>query len=107
MSLNDLITTTLAPTKVPVHFQKYTGKATTYITFFEYNQQGILFADDSEQRTRHSMQVDVWSTGDYDSLVEQVKELLRNEGFTRNSETEFYENDTQTYHKVLRFYFAK
>ena len=101
-----MIISTLAPTEVPVAFLNYTGGATTYITFFEYNQQGSLFADNFEQHTRHSLQVDVWSKGDYVSLVEQVKELLKPIGFTRNSETEFFEDDTQIFHKVMRFYFT-
>lgn len=106
MRLNSLIVSTLAPTNVPVAWQKYSGNATTYISFFEYNQQGALFGDDSELRTRQSIQVDVWSKGDYGALVEQARTLLINAGFTRNSETELYETDTQTHHKVMRFYFA-
>lgn len=106
MSLNQLIISTLAPTGIPVTFQSYTGNATTYITFFEYNQQGALFADDTEQRTRYSVQVDVWSKGNYAELVEQVRTLMLDAGFFRNSEGELYENDTRTYHKYFRFYYA-
>lgn len=106
MNLNSLIISALAPTKVPVDFLKYRGSLTTYITFFEYNQQGVLYGDDEEIKTRHSLQVDIYSKGNYLSLVEQVKTLLKGIGFIRNFETEFYEDDTQIYHKVLRFYFA-
>lgn len=106
MSLNSLIIDTLAPTDVPVDFLTYGGANTTYITFFEYNQQGVLFGDDEELNTRHSIQVDIWSKDNYISLVKQVKTLLKGIGFTRNFETEFHEKDTQTYHKVMRFYFA-
>lgn len=107
MNLNSLVISTLAPTSVPVNFQTYTGNATTYITFFEYNQQGALFADDTEQRTQYSVQVDVWSKGNYKNVVEQVRDLMINAGFIRNSEGELYENDTKTFHKYFRFYFAK
>jgi hypothetical protein len=107
MNLNTLILSTLSPTNVPVAFQVYTGTATTYITFFEYNQQGKLFADDTEKSTQHSIQVDVWSTGNYSVLVEQVRSLMIGQKFIRNSETEFYENDTKVFHKVFRFYYAK
>jgi hypothetical protein len=106
MNLNSLILSTLATTNVPVAFQVYTGTATTYITFFEYNQQGSLFADDTEKQTQHSIQVDVWSKGNYGELVEQVKTLLNTVGFTRNSEGELYESDTKTFHKYLRFYYT-
>ncbi len=106
MSLNNLIVSTLTPTGIPVSFQSYTGSATTYITFFEYNQQGALFADDTEQRTQHSVQVDIWSKGNYADAVEQVRTLMTEAGFTRNSEGELFESGTKTFHKYFRFYHA-
>lgn len=107
MNLNSLIMSTLTPIGVPVTFQTYTGAATTYITFFEYNQQGALFADDTEQETRYSVQIDVWSKGNYKNLVEQVRALMTSTGFIRNSEAELYEDDTKVFHKVFRFYYAE
>lgn len=106
MNLNNLIMNTLAPTNVPVRLLTYPGPDTTYITFFEYNQQGTLFADDIEQETQFSIQVDVWSKGNYKNLVVQVRTLMINAGFTRNGENEFYETDTQIFHKVMRFYYV-
>lgn len=106
MNLNNLIISTLAPTSVPVAFQKYSGIDTTYITFFAYNEQGVLFGDDMELNTRYSVQVDIWSKGDYTDLVNQTKELLIAAGFTRNSGTEFFEMDTKIYHKVYRLYYT-
>lgn len=105
--MNDKITTALKPTGVPVSFQFYGGDESTYITFFEYNQMGVVFAEDSEERTRRSIQVDVWSKGNYKALVAQVKELLSAKGFVRNSENEFYERETRTFHKALRFYYER
>lgn len=105
--MNSLIINTLRPTNVPVHFQVYPGTESTYITFFEYNQQGSLYVDDFEERARHSIQVDVWSNGNYSSLVTQVRSLMTNSGFRRNSEAEFYEDETKTFHKVFRFYYDK
>ena len=106
MNLNSFIISTLAPTNVPVRWLKYTGALTTYITFFGYNEQGVLFGDDMELNTRYSIQVDIWSLGDYTDLAKQTKELLIAAGFVRNSANEFYENDTKIHHKVYRFYFA-
>jgi len=106
VNLNSLVISTLAPTGVKVSFQTYTGSDTTYITFYEYNQQGALFADDTEQRTQYSIQVDVWSKGNYKNVIEQVRALMTSAGFIRNSEGELYENDTKTFHKYFRFYYA-
>lgn len=107
MSLNALIINTLKPLGVPVSFQTYTGTAATYITFFEYNQNSALNADDEEINTNHSIQVDIWSKGDYTTIVQQVKDNLKTAGFRRTFETELYEPDTKIYHKVLRFSFVK
>jgi hypothetical protein len=103
MSLNKLIIDTLKPVGVPVAFQTYSGTATTYITFFEYNQFSALNADDEERQTAHFIQVDIWSKGDYTSIVDQVKQRMKEAGFIRTTETELYEPETKIYHKVLRF----
>lgn len=104
--MRKLIIETLEPTGVPVRFQVYTGTEKTYITFFEYNQMGALYTEDVEDKTRHSIQVDIWSNGNYSALVKQVRELMTNAGFTRNSEAEFYEDDLQVFHKVIRFHYT-
>lgn len=103
MSLNSLIISTLEPLGVPVAFHKYKGKATTYITFFEMSQSGIVFSDNEERKTLHSFQIDIWSKGDYSVLTNQVKQLLIAIGFTRTYETELYESETEIYHKAIRF----
>ncbi|WP_297988286.1 hypothetical protein [uncultured Anoxybacillus sp.] len=107
MSLNKMIIDTLKPLGVPVAFQTYEGKEKTYITFFEYNQFSALNADDEEQQTAHFIQVDVWSKGDYTSIVDEVKQRMKEAGFRRTTETELYEPDTKIYHKVLRFSYVE
>jgi hypothetical protein len=106
MSLNSLIITTLKPL-APTFFLTYSGSVFPHITFFEFNQQSALNADDEEDLTAHSIQVDIWSKDDYTNLVIQVKNSLNVIGFRRTNETEFYENDTKIYHKVLRFNFVE
>lgn len=105
MSLNSLIISTLKPTNVPVYPLDYPGSATTYITFFQYNEMGVLYLEDVEDKTQYSYQVDIWSQGNYTSLVKRVFELMTAAGFRRNSGAEFYEKDTKMNHKVFRFYY--
>ncbi|WP_432408638.1 hypothetical protein [Wukongibacter sp. M2B1] len=105
--INKLIKDTLKPLGIPVDFHKRKEKATTYITFFEYLQQGESFSDDDEETTGHYIQVDVWSKVNYNSIVTQVKELLGNVGFRRKSEYDLYEEETSVYHKVLRFFYVE
>lgn len=105
MSINKIIRDALLPLGVPVMYMTYTGTATTYITFFRYNERGALQADDKEQLTRHSVQVDVWGKEDIEALTESVKDQLQAIGFVRNSYFEDFEKETKTYHKAYRFYY--
>jgi hypothetical protein len=105
MSLNKLIIDTLEPF-APTFFLTYSGKIYPHITFFEINQNGVLFADNEEKKTIHYLQVDIWSKGDYTDLTKQVKESLIAVGFRRTYESELYEKDTDLYHKALRFNFV-
>lgn len=107
MSLNKIIIDTLKPLGVPVSFQTYTGQATTYITFFEVVQYSAMNADDDEVKTGYNIQIDIWSKGDYTSLAQQVKELMKEKGFRRTTEAEDYEPDTKTFHKVIRFSYVQ
>jgi hypothetical protein len=109
MSLNSIIINALEPLGVLVRFQdllKEDGTPNTYITFFEYNQSGSVYADDVEQETTHYIQVDIWSKGNYNELSDQVKQRLKEIGFTRLTEAELFEKDTRIYHKVSRFSFS-
>jgi hypothetical protein len=107
MNLNSLVVDTIKNLGVPVSFQNYTGKEPTYITFFEYNQQGEEYADDTEIGTGHFIQIDIWSKSDYIMLVESVKNSLIKAGFWRLSEIDLYENDTNIYHKGMRFFYLE
>src|SRR5690606_41428191 len=70
MSVNQLVRNTLLSLGVPVQKLVYTGTATTYITYFFYNEMEALKADDDEQIARYSVQVDVWGKGDIEALAE-------------------------------------
>jgi len=105
MNLNQLILNTLNDVGSPVDYMSYSGSERTYITFFEYDQGAGLEADDKEQSTAHYIQIDIYSPGNFLSIVKNVKRKMKQAGFKKNFETEMYENDTKLYHKVLRFYF--
>lgn len=105
--INKLIIDALSPLGIPITFQKYSGKAETYITFHEYFSSGEEYEDDLETLTSHFIQVDVWSKGDYTNLVNQVKEGLIQLGFKRMNEIDLYEDDTKIYHKGIKFYYLE
>lgn len=102
MSINSLIISTLSPLNIPVKLLNYSGNETTYITFFEFNQMAHINADDEEQSTRYSIQIDIFSEGNYMNIVKQTKDLLKSVGFIRTSEAEEYDPSSGRYHKVIR-----
>lgn len=106
MSMNALILSTLSGLNVPVEYIDYSGSSSTYVTFFFYNEQGALYADDVEQETFYGLQVDVWSKSDYTELVKTIKDQLAEAGFARNFAIDLFEDDTKIYHKSLRFNYA-
>lgn len=105
MTANQIILNSLKTLNVPIQKLVYTGTSSTYITYFFYNERGILNADDEEQATRFSLQVDVWGKGDIENLTEQVKTTLQAIGCSRIGFFEDFEKDTKIYHKAYRFYF--
>ncbi|MBY0094944.1 hypothetical protein H7S74_30205 [Priestia aryabhattai] len=100
MSVKKLIINALEPI-APTEFHEYEGDATTYITFFEYNQRAGTFADDEEKTTIYSYQIDVYSPNNIEDLAKQVKDALKEVGFYRTSEMELYNKTTQLYRKVI------
>ena len=101
--INSLIVNALKPLNVPVSSEKYSGTATTYITFFLYNRQGEAWADNAEINTGHYLQVDVWSSANCEALADQVETLIQAAGFARTFRRGAYELDTFIYHETIRF----
>ncbi|MCP3025997.1 hypothetical protein [Halobacillus sp. A5] len=102
MSMNSIIINALKP-YAPVAFHHYTGTETTYITFFTYNERSGLIADDDEVSTVYSIQVDIHSKGNLETLEEQVKEALKKHGFRRTWAMEVFNIETKTYRKNMSF----
>lgn len=100
MSINSAVIAALSPL-APIAFHAYTGKASTYMTFFTYNQRAGLIADDEEVSTIYSIQLDIFSKGNIDTLATEAKKALKEIGFARTSEIEMYESNTKTYRKSI------
>lgn len=103
------VTDTLKPLNIPVAFQTLPTGMTPpnqYITFLEINATPALEASDIEIETERIIQVNVWSKGNYHSLVEEVKRLMEQAGFQRTTEFDgVYQDGDSHFNKVLRFVF--
>lgn len=91
---------------IPVAFLRYTGKATTYITYQEIQDDTSFSADDDLQAYVTYYDFDIYSKGNYLNIIESVKEILKaNDWIWQPSMTsqDLYEDDTGYYHKTLCF----
>lgn len=91
---------------IPVSFMRYTGKATTYITYQEIQDDTSFSADDELQAYVTYYDFDIYSKGNYLNIIESVKEILKANGWRYQpsmTSQDLYENDTGYYHKTLCF----
>lgn len=91
---------------IPVSFMRYTGKATTYITYQEIQDDTSFSADDELQAYVRYYDFDIYSKGNYLNIIESVKEILEANGWRWQpsmTSQDLYENDTGYYHKTLCF----
>ena len=91
---------------IPVAFLKYTGKATTYITYQEIQDDTSFSADDELQAYVSYYDFDIYSKGNYLTIIESVKEILKANGWEWQpsmTSQDLYEDDTGYYHKTLCF----
>lgn len=88
---------------LPTGYFVYKGSSKSYITFFFYNQTSALIADDEEAMTAYGLQVDVYSDGNLENAVNQVKKELKKIGYSRSYEMDLYDIATGLYRKNMSF----
>jgi hypothetical protein len=104
MNYKTTIQTALSSLGVPVSFLNYRGTATTYVTYFCYNEMAELYSENVEIATGYYVQVDIWSTtAEYEALAQQIKVAMITVGFMGYTAQDLYESDTKIFHKAIRF----
>lgn len=78
-----------------------------YIEYEIVNETGQKWAENKEIATNYMVQVDIFSKGDYTDLEDKIKEKMSNAGFIRDTAADLYEEDTELYHKAMRFTYTK
>lgn len=88
----------LASLNIPVCHPPYTGTASQFIVFTLINNAYNNWASGAaiEEETVYS--VDLFTKGAYESIADQIKFLLRAEGYVVSEGPEIYEADTKYYH---------
>jgi hypothetical protein len=73
------------------------------ITFFEVTHFDSQFADDQSVAEQIELQIDIWTKGNFNSIAAVVDRVMQANGFRLIGTTELYEDDTQVYHKAMRY----
>lgn len=111
MSLFSEIKSALVPLNIPTRRLRLNKEDEEknydqYIIVYFLNEYGILFGDDEEIATAHSIQISLFTRLNFEQTVKEIKKLLKPLGFMRTGEYEIYEYETGYCHKVIRFSYA-
>ena len=104
--MNDLIERILANFAVPVSFLYYDGDAPAYVTYQQTDADEVLSADDKLQALVEFYDFDIYSTGNYNAIIESLKTALTDAGFLwqpSRSSGDMYDRETKLFHKTLCF----
>ena len=74
-----------------------------YLEYEIINEYGVEHSENNEDYTTYSVQIDIFSNGDYTTLENTVKKVMLNAGFNRDMAADLYEKDTGLFHKAMRF----
>lgn len=88
----------LAPMNMPVCHPPYTGAESEFVTYTLINNAYDNWASGSAVQEQTVYAVDLFTMDEYEDLAEQIKALLRGEGYVVQEGPEFYEPDTKYHH---------
>lgn len=73
------------------------------ITFFEITNFDNQFADDHAIFSDILVQIDIWNKTSTTTIALEVDKIMKSIGYYRTSASDFYEDDTDVYHKAMRY----
>lgn len=104
--MNELIEQIFTNFIVPVSFLRYDGAETAYVTYQQTDIDNTLSGDNTLLNYVDYYDFDIYSKGNYFPIIEGVKSILIDNGFTwqpSRDSGDMYEDDTGYYHKTLCF----
>ena len=89
---------------IPIAHLRYKGKSKQFVTWTVIGETPILSANDEQLFSVGSVDIDVFSDGNYLDIVKEIKLLMKNnEWIWTEDSTEMYEDDTELYHLTSTF----
>ena len=95
---------TVGDKSVPTAHLRYKGNETTFVTWTITGENPALSADNSPLYSVVTVDVDVFSKGNYLDLAAEIKRLMLDHDWVWTGDSpEQYEEDTELYHKTISF----
>ena len=90
--------------QIPVAHLRYRGNSKKFVTWTITGETPALSANDEDLCSICSVDVDIFSDGNYLDIEKEIKQKMKNNEWVwvENSE-EMYEEDTRLYHKTCSF----
>lgn len=95
---------TVSGVSIPASHLKYKGKSKRFITWTLLGETPRLSANDEPLFSVATVDIDIFSDGNYLDMVKEVKKLMKNnEWLWVGDSPEMYEDDTGLYHITCTF----
>jgi hypothetical protein len=89
---------------IPIAHLRYKGKSKRFVTWTITGETPALSANDEDLCSICSVDVDVFSDGNYLDIVKEIKQKMKNHDWVWVEDgSEMYEEDTGLYHKTCSF----
>lgn len=90
--------------KIPVSHLKYKGTSKTYIVWTIISNTPALSGNDELLYTIYSIDIDIYSEGNYLDIEKFIKDLMKaNDFLWIEDSTEMIDEETELYHKTYTF----
>lgn len=96
--------------EIPVAFLYYDGHGEPYVTYQQEDADQSFSGDDGLLGYVEYYDFDVYSKGNYNPIIEEIKRRLTENGFVwqvSRSSGDMYETETGYYHKTLNFAYMR
>ena len=102
--MNEEIKSILENLEIPVAHLRYKGNSSRFVTWTITGEAPVLSANDEILCSICSVDVDIFSDGNYLDIEREVKQKMKdNDWIWVEDSEEMYEDDTGLYHKTISF----
>ncbi len=89
---------------IPTQHIRYIGNSKTFVTWAIIGEKPVLSAYDEDLYSVVSVDIDIFSDGNYLSIVKEIKRRFKNSNWLWvEDSSEMYEEDTKLYHMTVTF----